>query len=185
MLAFVLHIVGICALTTASSHSTVALLHESTRAVVLVDLPKIDLPPPQPPEFKPPPLVPVLPDVEINLSATPPPATAPSSPAAVPDAPTEILSTPPVPITSHAVTSDDYPPLSRRLAEEGLVKIKYLVQTDGNVGECAVLLSSGSSRLDDAACTMVKSRWRFTPATRQGMPVAAYLRAEVSFVLVP
>lgn len=186
LFAFVLHIAGIYALTTASPHSTVALLHERTEAVVVIELPKNYLPPPpQPPEFKPPPLVPVLPEVEINLSKTPPPATTPSSPAAMPDAPTEILSTPPVPITSHAVTSDDYPPLSLRLAEEGLVKIKYLVQTDGTVGECAVILSSGSSRLDDAACTMVQSRWRFTPATQQGMPVVAYLLAEVSFKLVP
>lgn len=185
LVAFVLHGVGIYALTAALSHSAVALRHESSGVVVVAELPKNYLPPPQAPEFKPPPLLPVLPEVEINLSRTPTPATTPSSPAAMTYEPTETASTPPVPITSHAVTSDDYPALSIRLAEEGLVKIKYLVQEDGTVGECAVTSSSGSSRLDDAACTMVKRRWRFTPATQKGMPVAEYLLAEVSFKLVP
>ena len=90
-----------------------------------------------------------------------------------------------MPITSHAVTSDDYPPLSVRIAEQGLVKIRYLVQADGTVGECEVITSSGSSRLDDAACTMVKRRWRFRPATQRGKPVAEYLLADVNFALTP
>jgi TonB family protein len=129
-----------------------------------------------------------LPEVEINLSDAPPPATTLMKPpfsAVMTHAPTEIQPTPPMPVTSHAVTSDDYPPVSIRLAEQGLVKIRYLVQADGTVGECAVITSSGSSRLDDAACTMVKRRWRFTPATQKGKPVAEYLLAEVSFELVP
>jgi periplasmic protein TonB len=83
------------------------------------------------------------------------------------------------------VTSDDYPPLSVRLGEQGVVNIRYLVRADGTVGECAVVATSGSSRLDDAACTMVKRRWRFRAATQNGMPVAEYLLAEVSFTLVP
>jgi protein TonB len=187
LFAVVLHIVGIYVLTTGLSHSTIALVHENTQAVMTVELPKNYLPPPLPPDFKPPPVVAVLPEVEINLSEAPPPATTLTKPpfsAAMTHAPTEIPPTPPMPITSHAVTSDDYPPVSIRLAEQGLVKIKYLVQADGTVGECAVITSSGSSRLDDAACTMVKRRWRFTPATQKGMPVAEYLLAEVSFELV-
>jgi periplasmic protein TonB len=152
---------------------------------VVAELPKNYIPPPQAPEFKLPPVVTSLPDVEINLSEAPPAATTPPSPAAMTHAPTAMPSTPPVPITSHAVTSDDYPSLSIHLAEEGVVKIKYLVQADGTVGECSVITSSGSSRLDDAACTMVKRRWRFTPATQKGEPVAEYLFAEVSFKLVP
>lgn len=188
LFSVVLHIVGIYALTTGLSHSTVvALLHENTQAVVVAELPKDYISPPLPPDFKPPPVVTVLPEVEIALSGSASPATTPRPPssAAMTHAPTEIPSTSPVPITSHAVTSDDYPPLSIRLAEQGLVEIKYLVQADGTVGECAVITSSGSSRLDDAACTMVKKRWRFRPATQKGKPVAEYLLAEVSFTLVP
>lgn len=188
LFSLVLHVVGIYALMTGLSHSTVvALLHENTQAVVVAELPKDYISPPLPPDFKPPPVATILPEVEITLSEAASPATAPRppSPAAMTHAPTEISSTSPVPITSHAVTSDDYPPLSIRLAEQGLVEIKYLVQADGTVGECAVITSSGSSRLDDAACTMVKKRWRFRPATQKGKPVAEYLLAEVSFTLVP
>jgi protein TonB len=182
LFAVVLHIVGMYVLTTGLSHSTIALVHGNTQAVVTAELPKNYVPPSLPPDFKPPPVVAVLPDVEITLSVVAPRS---PSPAAMTHAPTEIPPTLPVPITSHAVTSDDYPPLSIRLAEQGLVKIKYLVQADGTVGECSVITSSGSSRLDDAACTMVKRRWRFTPATQKGKPVAEYLLAEVSFELVP
>jgi periplasmic protein TonB len=185
LFSVVLHIVSIYALTTGLSHSMVALVHENSQAVVTAELPKNYFPPPLPLDIKPPPVVAVLPDVQINLSEAPPAATTmtrPPLPAAMAHEPPEI---PPIPITSHAVTSDDYPPVSIRLAEQGLVTIKYLVEADGTVGECAVIASSGSSRLDDAACTMVKRRWRFTPATQKGKPVAEYLLAEVSFTLVP
>ena len=188
LFAVVLHIVGIYALTTAPSHPTVALLRQNTRAVVFAELPRNGLSPPIFPDFKPPPLVTVLPEIEINLSEVPLPATTPTKPAsaaATTLSPTDMPSTLPVPITSHAVTSDDYPDLSIRLAEQGLVKIKYLVRSDGIVSECAVITSSGSSRLDVAACTMVKRRWRFRPATQNGRPVAEYLQADVSFTLVP
>ena len=182
-----LHIVGVYELTTILSHSTVALLQDkNSQAVVVAELPNNNLPPPRLPDFKPPPAVAtVLPEVEINLSEDGVTATTPTTPAAVTQAPTEIPRTLPVPITSHAVTSDDYPELSVRMAEQGVVKIKYLVQADGVVGQCAVITSSGSSRLDNAACTMVKRRWRFRPATQNGKPVAEYLLAEVSFTLVP
>lgn len=184
LFAAVLHILGIYALTTGSPPSTVA-LPEKTQSLVFAALPENEIPPAEPPEFKPPPVVTVLPDIEINLSAAPPPATMPPSPAPPAHAPVQVDSTPPVPITSHAVTSDDYPDLSVRSGEQGVVNIRYLVQADGTVGECAVIATSGSSRLDAAACAMVKRRWRFTPATQKGKPVAEYLLAEVSFTLVP
>jgi protein TonB len=188
LFAVVLHILGIYALTTAPSHPAVALPQQNTQAVVFTELPKNDLSPPLLPDFKPPPLVTVLPEIEINLSEVALPATTPTKPAsaaATTHAPTDMPSTLPVPITSHAVTSDDDPDQSIRLAEQGLVKIEYLVQSDGTVSECTVITSSGSSRLDVAACTMVKRRWRFRPATQNGKPVAEYLQADVSFTLVP
>lgn len=191
LFAGLFHILAIYALTTGLSHPVILPGDENTHAIVTAELPKNDLPPlppPLPPDFTPPPVVAVVPEVEISFSQAPLSSatlTGPPSSAVIVHAPTEIPHTPPIPITSHAVTSDDYPDLSVRLAEEGVVKIKYLVQADGTVGECAVITSSGSSRLDDAACAMVKRRWRFTPATEKGKPVAAYLLAEVSFTLVP
>jgi TonB family protein len=92
-------------------------------------------------------------------------------------------SAPPTPLTSHAVTADDYPPVSIRLQEQGNVGVKYLVREDGSTGDCSVTQSSGKSRLDDAACTMVQRKWKFKPATRNGQPVAEYLTAEIIFQL--
>ena len=49
--------------------------------------------------------------------------------------------------------------------------------------DCAVTGTSGKPRLDDAACTMVKKRWKFKPATQDGKPVAYSMPAEVIFAL--
>ncbi len=88
----------------------------------------------------------------------------------------------PVPLNSHAVTVDDYPPDSIHAQEQGRVDVIYLVQNDGTVGTCRVESSSGFPRLDDAACTLVK-RWRFKPAMQDGKQVAEYLTAAVVFQL--
>jgi len=63
------------------------------------------------------------------------------------------------------------------------VAIKYTINTDGAVTECAVTGTSGKPRLDDAACTMVKKRWKFKPATQDGKAVAVSVPAEVIFAL--
>ena len=90
---------------------------------------------------------------------------------------------PPKPMNPHQVTFADYPPISVRLGEQGTVKVKYLVEADGSVGECEVTASSGSVHLDDAACGMVK-RWVFKPATvLDGTPVAMWLDANIAFQL--
>jgi TonB family protein len=91
--------------------------------------------------------------------------------------------TPPVAITSHAVTVDDYPPESVSLGEQGKVQIKYTIGTDGIVSECMVTMSSGIPRLDDGACTMVKTKWKFKPATQDGRAVAVSIPAEIIFAL--
>jgi len=193
----VFHIVVIYALMQGLANSTIALLRDNLKAVVTTEEVKNDLPPPPPPpDFKPPPVVAVQPEVQINLAAAPPPQTvitnapAPPPPPPAPPKPVEVAPpppppppTPPTPTTSHAVTADDYPPVSIRLQEQGTVHIKYLVKEDGTVGDCSVQMGSGKSRLDDAACTMVKRRWKFKPATQAGKPVAEYLLADVIFKL--
>ncbi len=182
-------------------NATIQLLRDNIKAVVTTDEQKQDLPPPPPPpDFKPPPVVAVVPEVAIDLTKAPPPAPTitttrpapppPPAPPAPPPPKVEVAPpppppppTPPTPTTSHAVTADDYPPVSIRLQEQGKVAIKYLVKEDGSVSECNVTASSGKSRLDDAACTMVKRRWKFKPATQEGKPVAEYLTADVIFQL--
>ena len=93
------------------------------------------------------------------------------------------LYSPPIPMTSHAVTAADYPAISVRLQEQGTVRVKYLVQADGTVGECEVSGSSGLPRLDYAACSLVR-RWVFKPAVGpDGHPADTFLVDTVSFQL--
>lgn len=175
------------------------LIQENIKAVVTTEEVKNDTPPPPPPpDFKPPPVNAIVPEVTINLAQAPPPPTtttitntpppppAPPAPVVVarpPPPPPPPPPSPPVATTSHAVTAADYPPVSIRLQEQGKVQIKYTIGADGEVSDCAVTGPSGKPRLDDAACVMVKKRWKFKPATQDGKPVAVSIPAEVIFAL--
>lgn len=198
VLVIILHVAGIYALATGLASKTVDLLRGNIKAVVTTEEVKDDVPPPPPPpDFKPPPVNAIAPEVTIDLAAAPPPPvttaisnTPPPPPA--PPAPVVQAAPPPppppkqvdaTPTTSHGVTADDYPPVSIRLQEQGKVGIKYVVGADGVVSECAVTGSSGKPRLDDAACTMVKKRWKFKPATLGDKPFAQAITAEVIFAL--
>src|ERR1051325_4114300 len=77
----------------------------------------------------------------------------------------EITATPPIATTSHAVTAADYPAESVKLGEQGATRIRYVILEDGSVGDVEVLKSSGYARLDKASVSLVKSKWRFKPAT--------------------
>lgn len=76
----------------------------------------------------------------------------------------------------------DYPPISRRLGEQGLVLLQVQVTADGAVGSVELQTSSGSTRLDQAALEAVK-KWRFTPAKRGEQPVSASVVVPVRFSL--
>ena len=67
-------------------------------------------------------------------------------------------------------------------AAEGRVGLKILVRADGSVGSVEVAHSSGRSSLDAAAVREV-SRWKFTPATRDGQPIDAWAFVPLLFVL--
>jgi TonB family protein len=111
------------------------------------------------------------------------PPTPPAPPPAVKVPRDPRLPTPPEPITSHVVTVDDYPVASRGLQEQGTVEVKYLVGEDGVVSDCSVTASSGKRLLDIAACTIVKRRWKFKPAMKDGKPFADTVTAGVIFRL--
>lgn len=187
----IFHVLLIYALASGLASSTVQLLRGDVEASVVTETQQKNTPPPPPPpDFKPPPPYVPPPDVSINLAPAPtnnnstaiqevtnkpapPPKAAPPPPPP----------TPPQPTTSHAVTADDYPPLSIRLQEQGVVGIRYLVGTDGNVDKVEITKSSGHDRLDKAAIAMVKRKWKFKPATQGGKPVAEWQRVNVVFRL--
>jgi protein TonB len=78
----------------------------------------------------------------------------------------------PVPVDTPAPA---YPGAARRAEIEGVVRLEADVAADGTVTGVRVLESSGSSMLDDAAEAAVR-RWRYEPATEDGVAVAATVR---------
>lgn len=92
-----------------------------------------------------------------------------------------VPSTPAVATTSHDVTRGDYPPESLRLNESGAVTVTYVINEMGSVTSCMVVLSSGNGRLDNAACVLVKRRWKYKPATEDGKPTTVQYISKVVF----
>lgn len=75
-----------------------------------------------------------------------------------------------------------YPPLSRRLREEGVVLIRVHVLPSGLPDAVVLKRSSGSARLDESALAAVR-RWKFVPATTAGNAVAAWVVVPIAFSL--
>jgi len=80
-------------------------------------------------------------------------------------------------------TIPDYPQLSRRLNEEGVVFLRLAISETGAVSDATVMKSSGHTRLDEAAVSWVKAHWRYHPAMQNGQPVASTTESQVKFEL--
>jgi len=98
-----------------------------------------------------------------------------------PDAQPAGPDTPAIATTSHEVTSNDYPSQSVRLHESGAVTVTYVVGETGSVNSCTVVSTSGIPRLDEAACSMVRRRWKYTPAMQAGKPVTIQYISKIVF----
>ncbi|MGQ9861778.1 MAG: energy transducer TonB, partial [Thiobacillaceae bacterium] len=107
--------------------------------------------------------------------------TAPRAPE--PATPATPLPTPPVPADYLNNPKPPYPALSRRMREEGVVRLNILVNPDGSVARLEVARSSGYPRLDESAMKTVQSSWRFEPARQAGKPVAAWVIVPIRFTL--
>ena len=75
-----------------------------------------------------------------------------------------------------------YPPLARRMGEQGKVLLRVFVEPDGLPGEVLVRTSSGSARLDQAAVDTVR-RWKFVGARRGVEPIGAWVVVPINFTL--
>lgn len=75
-----------------------------------------------------------------------------------------------------------YPPLSKRLGEQGKVVLHVLIETDGSASTAEVRASSGYERLDQAALQTVL-RWRYVPGKRNGVAEAMWFNIPINFVL--
>lgn len=133
--------------------------------------PVVEAPPPLPepvPEALPPP-PPPQPVVAVEVPRPAPPPPPPPTPPRAAD----YLNNP----------KPAYPALSRRLGEEGVVRLNILVNADGSVAQIELAQSSGHPRLDEAAMRTVQSSWRFEPARQSGRPVQAWVIVPIQFTL--
>lgn len=134
--------------------------------------------------------------VPIPVPATPAPAEAPASenasspapavaaaaaaPAAVPPAAT--LQPPRFDAAYLNNPKPPYPPLARRLGEEGQATLRVLVTPEGRPERIELAESAGSPRLDEAALEAVR-HWCFAPARQGDIAVAAWVRVPIAFRL--
>ncbi|HMM54981.1 MAG TPA: energy transducer TonB [Candidatus Desulfobacillus sp.] len=147
-------------------------------------------PEPTPPRPKPVKTQPVVAPKPVQLAApeaTPAPAAA-VVPAQPEPAPPVAASPAPQP-TQPRFDADyldnpkpHYPPLSRRMGEQGRVVLRVHVGADGNPDEVQLHGSSGSPRLDQSALQTVR-RWKFVPARLGNEPVAAWVLVPIAFKL--
>ncbi len=147
-------------------------LPEELKAEVVQPKEDIKPPPPPPPDLaKPPP--PFVPPPEINIAADAAPTTAIAAVSNVPTPPAPAVpSTPSKAVGRTHDCQTYYPELSRKLNETGSVLVRYDVGADGAISNVAVVKSSGSDRLDQAAVSCVSSKWRNTPAMQGDTPIA-------------
>lgn len=75
-----------------------------------------------------------------------------------------------------------YPPLSRRMGEEGKVILRVSVNPQGSSDAVEVRSSSGSSSLDESALKTVR-HWKFIPAKRGDTAVQSWVLVPIIFKL--
>jgi protein TonB len=121
-----------------------------------------------------------------QVAETPAPESAPSAPlaAAAPSA-APAVSTPAPPKTVSGVEyiqrpAPHYPPLSKRMREEGKVMLRILVNEKGRPERIEIQKSSGFPRLDDAA-TQAALAAVFKPYMEDGRPVSVYAIVPINF----
>lgn len=147
------------------------------------ELPKEEEPPPPPEKLEE--IPPYVPPPDLPIELPPPPTTQPTittqttvrqdTPQQVQPAPEpvkQVVRKPSVPSKRNVISEEDYPSASLRAGEEGVTVVNYAVTADGRATDCQVVKSSGFPRLDEKACDIIPRRFRFTPATEDGQPVA-------------
>jgi TonB family protein len=76
----------------------------------------------------------------------------------------------------------EYPPEEKRAGAEGHVRLKLVVDANGDVANVTVVQSAG--RLFDAAATDFVRRWHYEPArSADGRAVASEVKAAIVFSL--
>ena len=184
-------------LVVLAAKTIVPQIMEIPLVVDLLQAPEVQ----KPPEAKPLPMAkpqpvkqPRLPTPKATtplIEATTSTAPAPSAPVAVPQESKPAPPAPPAeaPIKQARFDADylknpapAYPPLSKRMGEEGKVILRVLVNPQGTADNVEIKTSSGSPRLDESAQKTVRT-WKFIPAKRGDEPVQSWVLVPIIFKL--
>jgi protein TonB len=121
----------------------------------------------------------------VSITQEPPAASAPATPTV-----TAAVNAP-APAQLRTISSGveyvhaprpDYPPMSRRMGEEGRVVLRVLVNERGQPEQVEIIKSSGSGRLDEAA-RQAALRALFKPHIEEGRPIPVYAMVPIAFRL--
>ena len=77
----------------------------------------------------------------------------------------------------------DYTEEARKARIEGLINLNVIIRNDGNVDVISVEQGLGYG-LDETAIDTIMTRWRFRPATLDGVPIDYPAKIEISFKLL-
>lgn len=194
LFVFAVHILLLLAITYA------AVRPELSAPVKALTVRMLELSPPAQPRIESP--KPLPPQPAPRKVLTPPPVMAVAKPSDAPAsfvvaAQPEPVAAPlvqapvaaPAPITAARFDADYlqnpkpvYPPMSRRMNEEGKVILRVQVSRDGHPLAVEIKQSSGYPRLDEAARTAVE-RWRFVPARQGDQAIEASVLVPLNFTL--
>jgi periplasmic protein TonB len=86
----------------------------------------------------------------------------------------------PDPASPHVIRN--YPRVALLRRQEGTVVVRLLVLKNGEVGDVALVKSSGYPLLD-AAALVETGDWRYLPAVRNGVPMNAVVDVAIHFKL--
>ena len=185
------------------------LLRRAAEIIVPAEILSELMEPPAPKAPPPPPSMPALPIQQAVAPAPMPPAPPAPPPQAIqdaapaPNAPVVSAAASPAPavLTTPATTSapprlelpssnaeylqnpkPPYPPMSKRLGEQGKVVVRVLIGVDGSAQQAQIRQSSGFDRLDQTALNTVL-HWRYVPGKRGGLAEAMWFDVPINFVL--
>lgn len=199
IIAILIHIVVGYGLVTGLAYETAKKVIQKVTTIDIKEEVKEEEPPPPPPkkDLPPPPIV--APPPKVNLAPAPPPVTTVSEPPPVLPPPVVVVpppvSAPPPPrFTPKAAaprgnpgswaTTNDYPSRALREEREGVTGFRVTIGPDGRVTDCEITSSSGHADLDEAACSNIRRRARFNPATDgEGQPTTGSYSNRVRWVI--
>ena len=149
---------------------------------------------PQPTPLPPPPMPLAVvsaepsPNAVTGVTTHQPPAPSLAAPVAVaPPAPPAPVAPPRIELPSSNADylnnpAPRYPPISKRLGEQGKVVVRVFIGLDGTASQAEVRNSSGFDRLDQTALQTVLG-WKYVPGKVNGEPKAMWFNVPINFVL--